>query len=91
MAKSQHTFSKRQREKAKQKKTQEKMQRREERKHEKGGGLEIDWGSAPTEKTLTVNDIDPTELENEDTPEGTADAAEKASDKPEDKKDAKKG
>lgn len=71
MAKSQHTFSKRQREKAKQKKTQEKMQRREDRKQEKGGGLEIDWSSAPTEKTLTANDIDPTDL-NEDATEETS-------------------
>lgn len=83
MAKSQHTFSKRQREKAKQKKTQEKMQRREERKSEKGGGLEIDWSSAPTEKTLTANDIDPAELNEEASEESSEQEDESKADKAE--------
>jgi protein subunit release factor B len=70
MAKSQHTFSKREREKAKQKKVKDKMERREERKHERNetesNGPEIDWGSAPTEKTLEKNNIKLTDLEKED-------------------------
>lgn len=56
MSKSQHTFSKRQREKDKQKKNKEKRERMEERRVQKadgGGGLEIDWESAPENNTLS--------------------------------------
>lgn len=57
MAKSSHTFQKRQREKDKQKKNKEKRERREERKLEKAeadnNGPEIDWDSAPVNKTLS--------------------------------------
>jgi hypothetical protein len=58
MAKSPHSFNKRQREKDKQKKNKEKRERREERKVEKADGdaptgPEIDWDSAPVNRTLT--------------------------------------
>ena len=59
MAKSPHTFNKRQREKDKQKKNKEKRERREERKLEKADGdtgLEIDWESAPVNKTMSKED-----------------------------------
>lgn len=58
MAKSPHSFNKRQREKDKQKRNKEKRERREERKVEKADadtptGPEIDWDSAPVNRTLT--------------------------------------
>ena len=57
MAKSPHSFNKRQREKDKQKRNKEKREKREERKLEKaengGGGPEIDWDSAPVNMTLS--------------------------------------
>ena len=58
MARSQHSFSKRQREKDRQKKNKEKRERMEERKQQRaeggGGGIEIDWSLAP--ENLTLND-----------------------------------
>ena len=58
MARSQHSFSKRQREKDRQKKNKEKRERMEERKQQRaeggGGGVEIDWSLAP--ENLTLND-----------------------------------
>ncbi len=59
MAKSPHSFNKRQREKDKQKRNKEKREKREERKLEKAEaednttGPEIDWDSAPVNKTLS--------------------------------------
>lgn len=57
MARSQHSFSKRQREKDRQKKNKEKRERMEERKQQRveggTGGLEIDWSSAPENLTLS--------------------------------------
>ncbi|GEM_PF-5801102 len=49
------------------------MEEREKRKEikEESGGLEIDWSSAPTEKTLLANDIDPKELEGNQEEEGS--------------------
>lgn len=61
MAKSSHTFSKRQREKDKQKKAKEKRERMEERKQEKAelgsSGIEIDWDSAPVNHTLDKEEL----------------------------------
>jgi len=58
MARSPHSFNKRQREKDKQKKNKEKRERREEKKIEKAegdspAGPEIDWDSAPVNRTLS--------------------------------------
>lgn len=69
MGRSQHTFQKRQREKAKAKKKIEKMEEREKRKAEKeatDNSLEIDWSAAPTDKTLEANGIDPEEVNEEE-------------------------
>lgn len=54
------------------------MEEREKRKEikEESGGLEIDWSSAPTEKTLLVNDIDPSDLENDDESQDSQEAPE---------------
>lgn len=61
MAKSPHTFSKRQREKDKQKKNKEKRERMQERKQEKAdsgsSGVEIDWGNAPVNITLDKDEL----------------------------------
>ena len=60
MAKSQHTWSKRQREKEKQKKNKEKRERMEERKHRRSegdtGGMDIDWSAAPVNNTLSAEE-----------------------------------
>jgi hypothetical protein len=62
MAKSPHSFNKRQREKDKQKRNKEKREKREERKIEKAEsgeestGPEIDWESAPVNKTMSKED-----------------------------------
>ena len=52
MSRSQETFNKRQREKDRARKKREKLEKKEVKKSE-GGGLEIDWGSAPENLTLT--------------------------------------
>ena len=66
------------------------MEEREKRKQERGesdGGLEIDWSSAPTEKTLLANDIDPTEVSGEEEEETGAGSEEQTgSNKPEPEK-----
>lgn len=60
MAKSPHSFNKRQREKDKQKRNKEKREKREERKIEKAendsNGPEIDWDSAPVNTTMSKED-----------------------------------
>ncbi len=61
MAKSPHSFNKRQREKDKQKRNKEKREKREERKLEKaegegGNGPDIDWDSAPVNTTMSKED-----------------------------------
>ena len=57
MAKSPQSYNKRQREKNKQKKKKEKRERMEERKQVRAdsddAGIEIDWSSAPENKTLS--------------------------------------
>lgn len=54
MSRSQETFNKKQREKERAQKKQMKSQKREHKKDSgDGGGLEIDWSSAPENKTLT--------------------------------------
>ena len=62
MGRSQHTFSKRQREKDKAKKKKEKREKMEERKQVKAetddGGIEIDWDLAPENKTLSKKEED---------------------------------
>ena len=55
MARSQETFNKKQREKDRARKKKEKLEKREERKTE-GGGIEIDWSSAPENLTMTENE-----------------------------------
>lgn len=57
MSRSQETFNKKQREKDRIQKKNRKIQKREEKKqHSESGGLEIDWSSAPENKTLTQNE-----------------------------------
>lgn len=60
MAKSGHTFSKRQREKEKAKRRKEKRERMDERKvsrqNGESGGITIDWESAPVNTTLSKDD-----------------------------------
>jgi len=53
MAKSQETFLKKQREKDRAQKRKMKIQKRETKKEGTEKGLEIDWSSAPENKTLT--------------------------------------
>lgn len=53
MGKSQATYSKKQREKDKARKKRAKEEKRTARKANAGGGVEIDWSSAPENKTLT--------------------------------------
>lgn len=73
MSKSQHTFSKRQREKDRQKKNKEKREKMEERKNQKaeeGSGLEIDWSAAPENLTLTKEEEnDKNKVEKQNNPE----------------------
>ena len=61
MAKSGHTFSKRQREKDKAKKRREKRERMDERKMQRQNGERtgptIDWDSAPVNVTLSDEDM----------------------------------
>ena len=53
MSKSQETFLKKQREKERIRKKKIKLEKREMKKENNSGGLEIDWSSAPENKTLT--------------------------------------
>lgn len=56
MSRSQETFNKKQREKERARKKKEKQSKREERREKDVSGLEIDWSSAPENKTLTEKD-----------------------------------
>ncbi len=53
MSRSQETFNKKEREKKRRKKQMEKQMKKEERRSSDSSGLEIDWDSAPVNKTLT--------------------------------------
>lgn len=53
MSKSQETFLKKQREKERIRKKKIKLEKRELKKENNSVGLEIDWSSAPENKTLT--------------------------------------
>ena len=53
MSRSQETFNKKQREKERARKKKEKQNKREERRENETSGLEIDWSSAPENKTLS--------------------------------------
>ena len=53
MSRSQETFNKKQREKERARKKKEKQSKREERREKDVSGLEIDWSSAPENKTLS--------------------------------------
>ena len=56
MSRSQETFNKKQREKERARKKKEKMAKREERRENSDTGLEIDWSSAPENKTLSAEE-----------------------------------
>lgn len=53
MGRSQETFLKKQREKERAKKKREKQEKKELRRENGSSGPEIDWGSAPENKTLS--------------------------------------
>lgn len=53
MAKSQQTYFKKQREKERAKRKQEKLEKKELRRENESAMPEIDWSSAPENKTLT--------------------------------------
>lgn len=53
MAKSQNAFIKKQKEREKAKRKKEKQEKKEERRQKSTGGAEVDWDSAPVNKTLT--------------------------------------
>lgn len=56
MSRSQETFLKRQREKDRNQKKKAKREKRDTKRDQSNGGLEIDWSSAPENKTLTPNE-----------------------------------
>jgi hypothetical protein len=56
MSRSQETFLKRQREKDRNQKKKAKREKRDAKREHSTGGLEIDWSSAPENKTLTPNE-----------------------------------
>ena len=57
MGRSQETFNKKQREKKRAQKKKAKQEKKESRKSE-GGGIEIDWDSAPINETLTPEEAE---------------------------------
>ena len=56
MARSQLTFAKKEREKKKAQKKKEKQAKKDSRREQESKGAEIDWGSAPVNKTLTEHE-----------------------------------
>ena len=58
MARSQETFNKKQREKKRMEKKKLKKEKRENRKNDEKSGVEIDWSSAPENKTLSSNELE---------------------------------
>ena len=56
MGRSQETFNKKQREKNRNLKKKEKLEKKEMRRASSSGGSEIDWESAPENKTLTQDE-----------------------------------
>lgn len=56
MSRSQETFNKKQRSKDRAQKKKIKMEKRESRKDSSTTGLEIDWASAPENKTLSMKE-----------------------------------
>jgi len=56
MGRSQETFNKKQREKNRERKKKEKLEKKENRRASSAGGSEIDWDSAPENKTLTQDE-----------------------------------
>ena len=56
MGRSQETFNKKQREKNRERKKKEKFDKKENRRASSPGGSEIDWDSAPENKTLTQDE-----------------------------------
>ena len=57
MGRSQETFNKKQREKTRERKKREKLEKKENRRASSSGGSEIDWDSAPENKTLTQEEM----------------------------------
>ena len=57
MGRSQETFNKKQREKNRERKKKEKLEKKENRRASSTGGSEIDWDSAPENKTLTQEEM----------------------------------
>ena len=51
------TFNKKQREKNRERKKLEKLEKKENRRASSTGGSEIDWDSAPENKTLTQEEM----------------------------------
>ena len=58
MGRSQETFFKKQREKNRERKKREKLEKKENRRASSTGGSEIDWDSAPENKTMTKEEMD---------------------------------
>jgi hypothetical protein len=58
MGRSQETFFKKQREKNRERKKKEKLEKTENRRPSSTGGSEIDWESAPENKTMTQKEMD---------------------------------
>tara|TARA_B100001059_G_scaffold231940_1_gene268769 strand:+ start:362 stop:571 length:210 start_codon:yes stop_codon:yes gene_type:complete len=58
MGRSQETFFKKQREKNRERKKKEKLEKKENRRASSTGGSEIDWDSAPENKTMTQKEMD---------------------------------
>lgn len=56
MGRSQETFNKKQREKNRDRKKKDKLEKKETRRSSSSGGSEIDWESAPENKTLTQDE-----------------------------------
>ncbi len=56
MGRSQETFNKKQREKNRERKKKEKLEKKESRRASSTGGSEIDWESAPENRTLTAEE-----------------------------------
>lgn len=57
MSRSQETFNKKQREKDRARKKKMKLEKRDSKKDNASQGLEIDWSSAPENKTLTQQEV----------------------------------
>ena len=67
MGRSQETFFKKQREKNRERKKKEKFEKKENRRASSTGGSEIDWESAPENKTMTQDEMEQKEQNRDET------------------------